>query len=74
MGLVNGAMGTIKAICYHVGTACLLHDLPVAVTVHFDAYSGPTFLDGSYSSHHTTVVSVAFSSHGGGAQLEPMNN
>lgn len=45
MGLVNGAMGTIKAICYHNGAAP--PDLPVAVTVQFDTYSGPTLPDGT---------------------------
>ena len=45
MGLVNGAMGTIKAICYHNGAAP--PDLPVAVTVQFDIYSGPTLPDGT---------------------------
>lgn len=45
MGLVNGAMGTIKAICYHIGAAP--PDLPVAVTVHYDVYSGPTLPDGT---------------------------
>ena len=45
MGLVNGAMGTIKSICYRPGGG--LPDLPVAVTVVFDTYSGPTLPDGS---------------------------
>ena len=45
MGLVNGAMGTIKSICYHPGGGP--PDLPVAVTVLFDAYSGPTLHDGT---------------------------
>lgn len=45
MGWVNGAMGTIKAICYHNGAAP--PDLPVAVTVQFDTYSGPTLPDGT---------------------------
>ena len=40
MGLVNGAMGTIQAICYKTGQAPPA--LPVAVTVLFDHYSGPT--------------------------------
>ncbi len=44
MGLVNGAMGTVHAICYRRGGP---PDLPVAVMVHFDTYSGPTFQDGS---------------------------
>lgn len=45
MGLVNGAMGTIQAICYHEGSAP--PDLPVAVTVLFDTYSGHTLADGT---------------------------
>ena len=45
MGLVNGAMGTVKAICYHDGGAP--PDLPVAITVLFDNYSGPTLFDGT---------------------------
>ena len=40
MGLVNGAIGTAVAICYQQGGP---PDLPVAVMVHFDSYSGPTF-------------------------------
>ena len=43
MGLVNGAMGTIQAICYKAGQAP--PSLPVAVTVLFDHYSGPTLSD-----------------------------
>ena len=45
MGLVNGAMGTVQAICYHEGAAP--PDLPVAVTVLFDKYYGPTLSDGT---------------------------
>jgi len=45
MGLVNGAMGTIHAICYNHNGAP--PDLPVAVTVLFDNYSGPTLPDGT---------------------------
>ena len=44
VGLVNGAMGTVKAICYRSGGP---PDLPVAVMVHFDTYSGPTLHDGT---------------------------
>ena len=39
-GLVNGAMGSVEAICYRSG----VHgrpDLPVAVMVHFNSYHGP---------------------------------
>lgn len=42
-GLVNGAMGTVAAICYKPGQ-CPPH-LPVAVMVHFDSYSGHTLPD-----------------------------
>ena len=45
MGLVNGAMGTVKAICY--GNDGSPPHLPVAVTVIFDSYSGPTLPDGT---------------------------
>ena len=45
MGLVNGAMGTVQAICYNQSEAP--PNLPVAVTVLFDNYSGPTLLDGT---------------------------
>ena len=43
MGLVNGAMGTIQAICYHEDETP--SNLPVAVTVLFDNYTGPTLPD-----------------------------
>ena len=45
VGLVNGAMGTIKAICYQNGKAP--PDLPTSVTVTFDAYTGPMLQDGT---------------------------
>jgi ATP-dependent DNA helicase PIF1 len=45
MGLVNGAMGTVHAICYRDGEAP--PNLPVAVTVLFDRYHGPTLHDGT---------------------------
>lgn len=45
MGLVNGAMGTVQSFCYHEGGAP--PNLPVAVTVLFDKYSGPTLSDGT---------------------------
>ena len=44
VGLVNGAMGTIKAICYRSGGP---PDLPLAVMVNFDHYTGPTLHDGT---------------------------
>ena len=43
-GLVNGAMGTVQAICYQSGGPPAL---PTAVMVHFDAYTGPTLSDGT---------------------------
>ena len=43
-GLVNGAMGTVQAICYQSGGP---FSLPVAVMVRFDKYWGPTLHDGS---------------------------
>ena len=45
VGLVNGAMGTITAICYRPGGAP--PDLPVAVMVRLDSYSGPMLQDGT---------------------------
>ena len=44
-GLVNGSMGTVVAICYRIGEAP--PNLPIAVTVKFDCYRGPTLTDGS---------------------------
>ena len=44
VGLVNEAMGTVEAICYRTGGP---PDLPIAVMVHFDSYSGPTLHDGT---------------------------
>ena len=41
VGLVNGAMGPIQAICYHGGGPPYLL---VAVMVHFYHYIGPTEL------------------------------
>ncbi len=45
VGLVNGAMGRVEAICYKSGQ----HppELPVAITVRFDSYKGPTLPDGT---------------------------
>ena len=45
LGLVNVAMGTVHTICYREGGAP--PDLPVAVTVLFHNYSGPTLPDGT---------------------------
>ena len=44
-GFANGAMETVQAICYHNGGAP--PELPVAITVLFDKYSGPTLHDGN---------------------------
>ncbi len=44
VGLVNGAMGTIEAICYRNGGP---PDLLLAVMIKFDHYSGPTLHDGT---------------------------
>ena len=38
-GLVNGAMGTVKAICYEIGSSP--PKLPSVVFVEFDRYNGP---------------------------------
>ena len=45
VGLVNGALGTVEAICYEGEQRP--PDLPIAVTVKFDSYSGPTLPDGT---------------------------
>ena len=45
VGLVNGAMGTVAAICYSSGQAP--PSLPISVMVHFDSYTGPTYPDGT---------------------------
>ena len=45
VGLVNGAIGTVVAICYMDGQNP--PQLPVAVTVKFDNYTGPTLPDGT---------------------------
>ncbi len=44
VGLVNGAMGTVQAICYRNGGP---PDLPLAVMINFDHYTGPTLSDGT---------------------------
>ena len=43
-GLVNGALGTVASICYHNSTP---PDLPLAVMVRFDHYSGSTLANGT---------------------------
>ena len=45
VGLVNGAVGTVVAICYGEGRSP--PELPIAVTVKFDSYTGPTLSDGT---------------------------
>ena len=45
-GLVNGAMGTVVAICYDEAGGSP-PNLPVAVTMRFDSYYGPTLPDGT---------------------------
>ena len=42
VGLVNGALGTVQAICYKSGQSPPA--LPLAVTVKLDSYAGPTLL------------------------------
>ena len=59
VGLVNGAMGTIRAICYRSGGP---PDLPISVMVHFDNYSGPTLHDGTVP---ITPLCRTWSSSGG---------
>ncbi len=44
VGLVNGALGTVVSICYD-GADQSPPSLPVAVTVKFDFYTGPTLAD-----------------------------
>ena len=45
VGLVNGALGTVEAIYYEGDQRP--PNLPIAVTVKFDSYSGPTLPDGT---------------------------
>ena len=59
VGLINGAMGTVQAICYRTGGP---PDLPIAVMVRFDSYSGPTFPDGTVP---ITPLRRCWSSSGG---------
>ncbi len=42
-GLVNGAMGTVIDIVYHPDA--IVGQLPIAVLVQWDEYTGPSFLD-----------------------------
>ena len=59
VGLVNGAMGTVEAICYKDTT---LPHLPVAVMVRFDHYTGPTVHDETVP---ITPIRRSWSSSGG---------
>ena len=59
VGLVNGAMGTVEAICYKDTTP---PHLPVAVMVRFDHYTGPTVHDGTVP---ITPIRRSWSSSGG---------
>ena len=59
VGLVNGALGAVQAICYRTGGP---PDLPIAVMVRFDSYSGPTFPDGTVP---ITPLRRCWSSSGG---------
>ena len=59
VGLVNGAMGAVQAICYRTRGP---RDLPIAVMVRFDSYSGPTFPDGTVP---ITPLRRCWSSSGG---------
>ena len=43
-GLVNGAIGTVQAVCYQSGGP---PSLPLPVMVKCDEYRGPTLHDGS---------------------------
>ena len=52
-------MGAVQAICYRTGGP---PDLPIAVMVHFDGYSGPTFPDGTVP---ITPLRRCWSSSGG---------
>ena len=59
VGLVNGAMGTVEAICYLRDTP---PHLPVAVMIRFDHYTGPTMHDGTVP---ITPMRRTWSSSGG---------
>ncbi|XP_019859761.1 PREDICTED: ATP-dependent DNA helicase PIF1-like, partial [Amphimedon queenslandica] len=59
VGLVNGAMGTVEAICYK---ETMPPHLPVAVMVRFDHYTGPTVHDGTVP---ITPIRHNWSSSGG---------
>lgn len=66
VGLVNGSMGTVEAICYLRGIPPCLS---TAVLVHFDHYTGPTMYDGlvpmvvrvhAYNYIHTVPLKLAY--------------
>ena len=58
VSLVNGAMRTVQAICYRTGGP---PDLPIAIMVRLDSYSGPTFPDSTL--HFTTAGGSLHSAH-----------
>jgi hypothetical protein len=59
-GLVNGAIGILRSICYQAG--CKPLQLPTCVFVEFDGYSGPVLLD---SDGHRVVPIMPMSSEAG---------
>jgi ATP-dependent DNA helicase PIF1 len=54
-GLTNGALGTVIAIVYTPGTHPAAGDLPVAVVVDFDQYTGPPLRPGT---RHVAVPAI----------------
>ena len=54
-GLTNGAMGTVYAIVYAPGSHPAAGDLPVAVVVDFDQYTGPPLHPGT---RHVAVPAI----------------
>ena len=54
VNVVNGAMGTVQAICYRTRGP---PNLPVAVMVTLDNYSGPTF---QQHTHHSSPALLVF--------------
>ena len=65
MGLVNGAMGTVVAICYRNGESP--PNIPIAVTARFDSYTGPTLSDGTVP---ITPLQCTWSSGGSCSRLQ----
>ena len=54
-GLTNGALGTVHAIVYTPGSHPAQGDLPVAVVVDFDQYTGPPLHPGT---RHVAVPAI----------------